>query len=377
MRHKQWKEFALDTLECFCYTCFSWLFTYPLTDKEGVVGQKHILVIFLCLACISLGCASRNPYVTGGIIDMQQSRYQSAEAQFKKALELEPENSDAHMWLGKSYASQRKYTEASGHFDEAISINPSQRSEFEKEPGYFWAIYFNSGMDFIKDEHWGSAEKRLQRAIEIIPDSVGPYNQLSYAYTKQDKEDQAQDILNKAMEKAPENMSVRVSLARLKIKHKSYENAKGVLKEVISRDPDNAKAHYYLGLVFSKTKNSKDAEGEFAQAAELDSTDRDAFFNLGFTRMALKKYGEAAEAFKRVVKLDPKDEESWLYLGMCYYQAKNYDLAIDTFTRLIELNPEHGDAYINRGWAKKEKGLTGEAYKDIEYGDKLNKQRDK
>ncbi|TET44913.1 tetratricopeptide repeat protein [candidate division TA06 bacterium] len=377
MDHKQWKEFTLDTLGCFCYTCFSWLFTYPLTDKEGVVGQKHILVILLCLACVSLGCASRNPYVTGGIIDMQQSRYESAEVKFKQALEIEPENSDAHMWLGKSYASQRKFTKAADHFDKAISINPSQKSEFGREPRYFWAIYYNSGMDFIEDEAWDSAEKRLLSTIEIIPDSIGPYTQLSYVYTKQDKQDQAQDILNKAIEKAPDNMSVRVSLARYKIKNESYEDAKGMLKEVVSRDPDNAKAHYYLGLVFSKTKNSKEAEGEFAQAAKLDSTDRDAFFNLGFTRMALKKYGEAAEAFKRVVKFDPKDEESFFFLGMCYHEAKNYDLAIDTFTELIELNPEHGDAYIHRGYAKKEKGLTGDAYKDIEYGDKLNKQQGK
>lgn len=337
------------------------------------MGQRHILVIFFCFACISLGCASRNPYVTGGIIDMQQSRFQAAEAQFKKALELEPENSDAHMWLGKSYASQQEYTLAANHFEKSISINPSQKSEFEKEPRYFWAIFFNSGMDFIKDEDWETAEKRLLRTIEVMPDSVGPYEQLSYVYTKQDKEDQAQDILNKAIEKVPHNMSVRVSLARHKIKNESYDDAKGVLKEVISRDPDNARAHYYLGLVFSKTKKNKEAEEEFAQATELDSTHRDTFFNLGFTRMALKKYGKATEAFKRVVKLHPEDEESWLFLGMCYYQARNYDLAIDTFTKLIELNPKHGDAYVNRGYAKKEKGLTREAFKDIEYGLKLNK----
>lgn len=335
----------------------------------------------LCLLTISVGCTSRNPYVTGGIIDMQQSRYQSAEEQFKKALELEPTNSDAHLWLGKCYASQRKYSNAASEFDEAMSINPGHQSDIDKEPYFFWAIYYNAGIEFVEEENWEPAEKSLKRAIEILPDSIAPYTQLSYAYTRQDRGLDAENTLRTAMEKAPQNMAVRVSLARLKIKDKEYEEARALLEEVTDKDSENSKAYYYLGLVYSNMKDGESgdvkyaekAEEAFAQAAALDSTDRDAFFNLAFTRMSLKKYAEAVESFRGVVELEPKDKEAWLYLGMCYYQVKNYDLAIDSFDHVIALDPNNGDAYIQRGYAKKEKGLSDEAYKDIEYGNKLNR----
>jgi superkiller protein 3 len=345
--------------------------------KEVLVRLGLIVVVFACLACMFLGCTSRNPYVTGGIIDMQQSRYDSAESQFKKALEIDPTNSDAHMWLGKAYASQRKFTESADEFDKAVSMNPAHKSEFSSEPLYFWAVYYNSGIDFIQHEKWEEAQKRLETAISVVPDSVSPYLQLSFVYTKLNKPDMAENALKTAIEKAPGRMSARVDLARFKIRDEKYEDAKVLLQEVVTTDPKNADAHYYLGLVFAKLKDLESAEKEYAQAAQYDTTNRDAFFNLGFTRMASKKYPEAVEAFKNVVKIDLKDEEGWFYLGLGYYQAKNYDLAIETFTKLIELNPKHADAYTNRGYAKKAKGLTNEAFEDMKRADALKMEEGK
>jgi tetratricopeptide (TPR) repeat protein len=352
-------------------------------NKEELVKTGFAMVAYLCLIALCVGCASRNPYVTGGIIDMQQSRYESAEQQFKKALEIEPGNSDAHMWLGKCYASlTNKWDLAAAQFDTAISMNEAHKQELEKEPLYFWAVYYNAAMDNIDTENWQEAEKHLIHAIELAPDSTGPYNQLSYAYSRQGNDAKAEEALKNGIERVPNDATLRVSLARLKIHDKKNEEAKTILEEVAETNPDNWEVFYYLGLVYASLKDtnnpddlgpSEKAEEAYARAAAIDSTRKDAFFNLGFTRMRLKNYIGAVEAFKKSVELDPKDEEAWLYLGMSYYQIKEYDLAIEAFDKVIlELNPNSADAYTNRGYAKQKKGLTNEAYKDIEHGTKLN-----
>ncbi len=340
---------------------------------------RFAIIASISLIALCLGCASRNPYVTGGIIDMQQSRFDSAERQFRKALEIEPGNSDAHMWLGKCYASLSKWDLAAAQFDTAIAMNEMHKAELDKEPLYFWAVYYNAALDNIDVENWQEAEKHLVHAIELAPDSTAPYNQLSYAYTRQGNEAKAEEILKKGIERAPQDVTLKVSLARLKIHDKKNEEARALLEEAAAASPDNWEVFYYLGLVYASIKDSTNSNGPYikaeeayAKAAELDSTRKDAFFNLGFTRMTLKKYAEAVEALEKVVEIDPKDEEAWLYMGMSYYQIKKYDLAIDAFNKVIlELNPDNGDAYIHRGYAKEKKGLANEAYEDIKRGEKL------
>ena len=108
---------------------------------------KRFGIWSLTIGIYLAGCASKNPYITGGIIDLQSNRTKDAIEQFQKAIEIEPQNSDGYIWLGKAYADQKKYNAACVEFDRALEIDPAKKENLMKEQDYYWAIYLNAGID--------------------------------------------------------------------------------------------------------------------------------------------------------------------------------------------------------------------------------------
>ena len=62
---------------------------------------------------------------------------QNATADFRKALELDPKNAEAYLWLGVSLRKENKDAEARQAFQKSLELNPNRlwvKQQLEKTP---------------------------------------------------------------------------------------------------------------------------------------------------------------------------------------------------------------------------------------------------
>jgi tetratricopeptide (TPR) repeat protein len=328
-------------------------------------------VLFLLILLI--GCGNKNPYITGGIIDLQANRTEDAIKQFQQAIEVDPKNPDGYIWLGKAHATKKEYNKACNEFDRAFKVDPTKREKLKNEREYFWAVGINAAIQHLNDKEFKEAEIRLKDAVDWVPDSSETYNRLGYTYSQLDQDDDAIKSYRKSIVLNPKDPEPRINLARLLIDKKNNDEAINTLEEALKQDPESGKSHYYLGVALSNKEMKDEALEHFRKAAELDPVDRDAFFNIGVLLIQKEQYEDALVPLKKVTDIDKDDKEAWYWVSSAHLMMKDYDKAIEISTRAIEIDPTYADAYFQRGVAKREKGLKSQAAEDFKRAEELKK----
>ncbi len=331
--------------------------------------MKYRLINIAAVGAVVLSlisCSPRNPHIVGGNIYLNQGEYDEALKQFQIAVEEEPNNPDAYMALGKLYVYKNQYEVACQQFDKAIEIAPEKLEEMKGQSGYFETVYYNAGVELMKQEKWEKALTRFKMAVQMNPNLAPAYNNLGYIYGKLNQEEAMLEAYQKARQIDPKDTRAQFNLALYFMTQKhQYDRAAQLLEEVERLAPQIKDTYRLLGVCYSNQKKYKKAEQAFQKAAELDSTNKDVFFNLGIVLIEQEEYQRALAPLKRATQLDPEDTEALFNMGITYIMLKDYQKAIDTFTEIIRLQPDNADAYSKRAEAERELGLKQEAYEDF------------
>jgi tetratricopeptide (TPR) repeat protein len=262
-------------------------------------------------------------------------------------------------------------------YDDCIS---SQKNAWRVNYGYdeipfaLGAAYYYKGMraqtDSEKRELEDSALDWELKALEINPLAAQPYNiiakiyidrgemervtdllapatsyasfdapmwnNLGYAYSRQDKWDEAVFCYTKALESDPAMQQARANLriAQARVRSVSPEKTLEVDRQIkehieagdrfrreqrlseaaecyraaLGLDPDNYIANLYLGNIYYLQEDYTNAR-KYYQASLLSRPDNTgALKNLALTELKLGNRPRCIQLFEQVLKLDPKDE---------------------------------------------------------------------
>lgn len=150
---------------------------------------------------------------------------ESAEAAFRRAIEIQPDLAVAHSNLGAVLM-------ATGREDDAI--------------------------------------KSFRAAVDIDPVAVEPHQNLGVAWLKISEFEQAEQSLRQALEIDPNSIIALSALGMVLSGQKRYEEAEDSCRQALSLDPNNAIGHTYLGQVFLDQEKFTEAETCFGAALALD-----------------------------------------------------------------------------------------------------------
>ncbi len=309
--------------------------------------KRYLWVGIAVLLVVLVGC--QNQYITGGKLYLQQNNPEKAVEQFKKAIEMEPDNVDGYLWLGKAYTLQKKYKDASYAFLEAINKGAKSKMEAE-DPIFYWTIFLDAGIEAFNEGKYDSSIVWFEMALEFNPDSASTYRFIGVSYAKMGDEEKKREFYQKALERSPGDPKMIFALARDFIEDEEYEMAEGLLNKALDKDEDG-QLHYLLGVMRSRQERFEEAAEAFNFALSKDPENIDTHFNIGLAYIKLKKFSDASVHFRKVVDVNPEDKEAWFYLGYVLAQDKKYQDAVDAFTKVLELDPDYCDAYVNRALA--------------------------
>jgi len=176
-----------------------------------------------------------------GKILVKQEQWEEASATYSKAIEINPQHFVSYCGLGKSLVKQGQLDRAIAAYEQAIQLNPEadwihyslgevlqQRSQFDLE----------------------SATASYRRAIELNPDDVYAYRKLS--------------------EIQPDNWEVWLQLGKVLVKNEQWEDAIASYRRGIELHPKKALIHYQLAEVLEKQEQCEEAIASYRKAIEID-----------------------------------------------------------------------------------------------------------
>ncbi len=118
----------------------------------------------------------------------RMKRFADAQAQFEKAVEIDPASPDAHVARGVAYLEEGKPAEASATFRKALASDPNRAD-----------AHYGVGLACHREQDYEAALVDLKRAVELKPDYAEAWYAMKSTYEALKKFEAAVEALNKAV----------------------------------------------------------------------------------------------------------------------------------------------------------------------------------
>ena len=281
---------------------------------------------------------------------LEINEYQKAEADYTKAIELDPENDENYYQRGYFYIYYLEDNDkAIADFTKAIELDPLDPYN-----------YYQRGYTFGENEQYNEALASYLKAEELDKDkslakSEALYNNMAIVFENLNQNDKAIEYYTKEIEISPDYFLGYSNRAlRYAVDLKDYEKAEADYTKAIELDPENDKNYSYRGNFYRNyLEDNEKAIADYTKVIELDPNAKN-FYNRAEFRYDLENYELAISDYLRALELDidqkiSKDEYLLNGLAMAYKQLGNLDSAIIYLEKEIELNPFKKGVYRNLG----------------------------
>lgn len=198
----------------------------------------------------------------GNIYGDNLKEYDLARTEYRKVIEIEPNNAFAYNNIGATYKNQKDYATAIQYFEKALNIDPN----------YYLACY-NMGYSYEMLHKYDLAVKEYLRCISLQPENFKAYNSLGWVYTQLDQFDLAIQTLSKAIELNPASSNTYLNRGNAYKNLAQYELARDDFIRAIELNPKNAWAYYFLGYTYEKLNEPSFAIDYLEMAIQLSPDD--------------------------------------------------------------------------------------------------------
>ncbi|HEY8548581.1 MAG TPA: tetratricopeptide repeat protein [Vicinamibacterales bacterium] len=272
--------------------------------------------------------------ILGLLLGRQGADGAEVAAEFRKAIELQPDFAAAHNHLGLVLIQSGKDEEGIAALREAVRLAPDYAD-----------ARTNLGAALTPTDA-EAAVRELERAVELAPGSVKAHFNLAAAYGASPRHGRAKEIetFRKVIELAPGFARARVSLGKALLQDGKVPEAIAELEEATRLEPGSGEAHYQLGLALARAGRKDEAAAALKKGRELvAAADRDRNIALdlaeGRAAMARGDVQQAVARFSRAVRLRPDSAEAQRELGAALEKQGDQNGASAAYRKALDANP--------------------------------------
>jgi len=266
-----------------------------------------------------------------GVTAIEAGRRDDAESAFRKALALEPDNSDALRRLGVVVYMGGDYEDARGLLDLAIGLAPDSadalnnlaailldRGETTEAETYFRRalalesddsdIHFNLGLILLQRENFVEARSCFEAVIASRPDDADAHHNLAMTWRRESGGQASATAISgfrKAIEIDGDDCDSLLELSVLLREEGSLTEALATSERVLKSAETDARADYNHGSILYDLGRFEDAARFFQRALSADAPDNRAHDHLGRSLAASGDMDGAVRAFRRGLEIAP------------------------------------------------------------------------
>ena len=184
--------------------------------------------------------------------DGQHGRYRESLQKLAEADKTEPHSLPIHYLMALDYYRLKDFSSAEAQFKSAIDLDPN----------FALATYY-LGLTQVELGDRDTAAASLQRALQLDPTNFSAAFDLGALFLKMNRVDEAISGFRRATEINPEYAHAFEALGEVYLYQKRPQDAAQVLERAVQLQPDFAKAHYNLGRAYQALGKSDDAQRQF------------------------------------------------------------------------------------------------------------------
>ena len=238
----------------------------------------------------------------------------------RRALTIDPELADAHMWLGASLLNQGKVDEAIAEMRNAIRLEPDNGQAHQGLARAFW----------VGKGDFAAAIPEFERAIQLNPEAGYSYLQLSLLLAWEGNYARAEEISRRAVDLQEQYMSGNAGLQIV-----GAHSRLGYVYYLQGRYGDALK-EYERELAFI---NSSDHALRERTNIELGVRVGAAYLREGRAEDAARHFERTLKTFEARVARGADDPATRYYIAVLHALRGDADRAIDSLKRVEALQP--------------------------------------
>lgn len=193
----------------------------------------------------------------------------------------------------------------------------------------------------------GGAEPLIRRAIEVSGGNAPYFASLAAVLMALGRPADAEDAARRALAFDAGHGNALVALGSALRERGRLDDAEATLRRAIALWPDSADAHNNLGTVLVARNDAENAVPHFAKAAELNPKGPLAYINLAGALARLARLDEAETAGRQAVSAALDDPRPLNALGSVLAQAGRLDEAKTLYKRAVAVAPEDPMAHYH------------------------------
>ena len=208
---------------------------------------------------------------------------------YKRILKVDPKNEDACVFLGKTYAVEKKFNTA---------VKTLKRCEKRVKGKGIFSYYI--GKMYVDKGNLKQARKYFQKAAKIEPEFSQATMALGLVYEEQKKTAKAIKVYKTYLKKFPDDTLILTRIVQLMFAGEKFVQVIPYAERLSDYEPDNLNLKVKLGILYTDAK----------------------------------QYNRAISTFKDLLIHVPKNDKILYYLGAIYQEVEEFENAIDFFSQI-------------------------------------------
>jgi protein O-GlcNAc transferase len=255
-----------------------------------------------CVEVLRTDPRHSNAYHLRGLMAFERGEFDRGVELIGRALDINPNQPDAHANMGNALLSVGRAAEAVGRFDEALRLKPD-----------FVGALFNRGNALLAGGRFEQALGSYDRALAIERTNVHALN-------------------NRGL--------TLVHLGRL-------DEALRALESAIQVDPSFAAARQNHAAVLTRLGRHSEALDAYSQLLRGNPSDVNALVGRGNASMALERLEEAKDSFTRAIDIDASQCDAWVNRAVVLHKLQQLEAALADYESVLRLTPRSALALGN------------------------------
>ena len=223
---------------------------------------------------------------------------------------------------GNDYAEMDDYESAMANYTKAIELNPRN----------IQALLNRGTTRCHLGEYKQAAYEDLRDAVDLNPLRLAEKNKQNRSILKQ-LSDESMHHLKLCLIESLHSRGIAFLKAEL------FDEAFDDFSEAIKYDPDNSQLYIHRALVNKEFSQYEEALADFAEALRLNPDDPLAYTHRAGVYTRMEKYHTAIEDYDKKMSLEPGSAVEYINRAFCYSKIHNESCALKDAEIAIQMDP--------------------------------------
>ena len=261
-------------------------------------------------------------------------RWDEAESELRRALSLNPYQSEWHFNLGLTLEAAGRDADAAAAFMDAFRLSD--------DPDAHAALLV--GVNLTRAGRPEEALEWLERAEKMEPAGTEAQVHRIEALAQLGRHEEAEELFYVALEIDAENPELFAAMADSLMDRGKYDKAVWCLREAARLDPELPRVQAKLGEAYAATGRLERARQLYLRELRYDPGDIDTLLDLGSLLVDMHRPLEASEKFRRVLEIEPGHAEAHYLLGDLADRQGELGDALVHLDVVLRLDPDYPGA---------------------------------